>query len=146
MHVAALLICGLLIIIPFITFFPFSFHCFDVVNTRRPHSDCLVSRVLLLLSRLAPSRRVRVMENVIMAAGDGLELEHMLGSMLTDQTYTDITFTFPDENQKSVGAHKNILAMSSPVFREMFFGTRKIESDMIAVTDIKYETFMKMLM
>lgn len=81
-----------------------------------------------------------------MAASDGLELENMLGSMLTDQTYTDITFTFPEEAQKSVGAHKNILAMSSPVFREMFFGSRKIDSDMLAISDIKYDTFMKMLM
>lgn len=55
----------------------------------------------------------------------------------------DVHFVFPDENE-TIGAHKCLLAMASPVFQSMFFGQLKERGD-IRIVDATPHAFREFL-
>lgn len=68
-----------------------------------------------------------------------------LFSDLKIQRKTDCTFQFAIFSvEKTLKAHKNVLAQASPVFDAMFYGSMK-ETSTVKVEDVSYETFWKLL-
>jgi hypothetical protein len=68
-------------------------------------------------------------------------LTERIGYLFESDTFVDVTFVVGDGSSSSrFKAHKLILAISSPVFSAMFYGTIKCE-DCISITDCKPEAF-----
>ena len=58
----------------------------------------------------------------------------------------DVTFVIEDDNgdqAQEVKAHKTFLAVASPVFRKMFYGSAKDTRDVIPVKETTKEAFEK---
>lgn len=64
---------------------------------------------------------------------------------LKNQEFTDCGFIFEVGDQLTkIAAHTNLLAVSSPVFKAMFYGDLK-EEQPVKITDISLETFQKLI-
>lgn len=64
-----------------------------------------------------------------------------------EQRLTDCQFEVVDldeDESRTIGAHKLVLAMHSPVFEAMFYGELK-EMMTVRITDIKFDVFKKFL-
>lgn len=61
-------------------------------------------------------------------------------SLANNELYSDISFIVGPEKEKIYG-HKNLLALGSPVFHRMFFGSWKESSDLITIPDISSRGF-----
>jgi BTB/POZ domain len=70
---------------------------------------------------------------------DYLPIRKVMGSWISDDSFSDITFLVEDE---SIRAHKVIVAGRCEYFRKMFFsGMRESNQTKIAITGVKKETF-----
>ena len=64
-------------------------------------------------------------------------------SLANNPMFSDISFLVGPHKTKIYG-HKNLMAIGSPVFRNMFFGSLKETSDQITIPDISSQGFVQM--
>lgn len=71
-----------------------------------------------------------------------------LSVMFNDNELSDVCFKFPNETVEEkcvLKAHKLILAIRSPVFKAMFYGTLQETGQDVNIEDISYEIFQALL-
>jgi len=67
-------------------------------------------------------------------------------SLLNDSNWFDVIFVFPQEENKQIRAHRNILASRSSHFTAMFkSGMKEAIQGIVLVHDVKYSTFYGLL-
>lgn len=71
-----------------------------------------------------------------------------LSAMFNNQELCDVRFRFPNEEgeeKQTTQAHKLILAIRSPVFKAMFYGTLQETGPDVNIEDISYDIFQSLL-
>lgn len=71
-----------------------------------------------------------------------------LSVMFNNNELSDVCFKFPNETMEEkcvLKAHKLILAIRSPVFKAMFYGTLQETGQDVNIEDISYEIFQSLL-
>lgn len=65
-----------------------------------------------------------------------------LQTLFDEQLWTDVSFTFPEEDDvEDINAHRLILASRSPVFQAMFYGPLADTSNKIEIKSISKQAF-----
>lgn len=82
------------------------------------------------------------------AAREPETIAESLSVMFNNNELSDVCFKFPNETVEEkcvLKAHKLILAIRSPVFKAMFYGTLQETGQDVNIEDISYEIFQSLL-